>query len=502
LSKELSEAGIQTLPGVTRRRLLAGGAAAAAPLVASSVSPAKAYAENGRKEILVLGAGMAGLTAALALLRRGHKVTVIEYQNRVGGRLLSVPLMGGQFSEAGGGHFRSNMPYVLSYIRKFKLPILTLNDGLPKYFVDGKTAEGWNLADRPWALTREERNVTLASSFNRYMFRAGLDTDTVLDSSWPNAATLEALDDVTIGDLLRNHGASEAFCQLLSAHAGTFSVQAQAMAAAPRFAYHFGSPALFRIQGGNNRLPVAMANTIGLENIVLGDPVLEIDDNGPRVQVITASGKTFAGDAVISTIPFSVLGDAKVSPGWSTGKRKMFRQMLWDKTVKVIAQTKTPAWLDGGSFGWPMAGGDRPWERIIDITGNESGGYGNVFFYLNDKNADAVLAQPRTLRADTIIKQFKEDMPGLLGDIVMTKSFAWTEQPWIKGSFGAMPLGGGWMIKEWFKPEGRIYFAGDFTTLKTGWVEGAIESGLRAARQIDPEAEAEGKPAIRPERRL
>jgi hypothetical protein len=61
-------------------------------------------------------------------------------------------------------------------------------------------------------------------------------------------------------------------------------------------------------------------------------------------------------------------------------------------------------------------------------------------------------------------------------------------------------LGGGWMIKEWTAPEGRIHFAGDFTTLKTGWVEGAIESGLRAARQIDPSVMPEGSSWIRPER--
>jgi monoamine oxidase/UDP-galactopyranose mutase len=41
------------------------------------------------------------------------------------------------------------------------------------------------------------------------------------------------------------------------------------------------------------------------------------------------------------------------------------------------------------------------------------------------------------------------------------------------------------MINEWAKPEGRLHFAGDFTTMKSGWLEGAIESGLRAARAID-----------------
>lgn len=58
---------------------------------------------------------------------------------------------------------------------------------------------------------------------------------------------------------------------------------------------------------------------------------------------------------------------------------------------------------------------------------------------------------------------------------------------------------GAWMIDEWTKPSGRIHFAGDFTTMKTGWVEGAIESGLRAARQIDPSAKPEAEPGLRQE---
>jgi hypothetical protein len=145
---------------------------------------------------------MAGLTAALALLRQGHNVTVIEYQDRVGGRLLSLALPAGQFTEAGGGHFRSNMPYVLSYIRHFGLPVVSLNDGLPRYTVGGKQGDGAHLAGWPWDMAPDERGVTVSSSLNRYLYRAGLDTDTVLDSRWPDPETLARLDTITVGDLI------------------------------------------------------------------------------------------------------------------------------------------------------------------------------------------------------------------------------------------------------------------------------------------------------------
>ncbi|WP_027133289.1 flavin monoamine oxidase family protein [Geminicoccus roseus] len=480
------QASRSSLGSLSRRRLLAQAVAAGA--AAGLAAPALAAPVPGRREVLVLGAGMAGLTAALALKSRGHQVTVIERQDRIGGRLLSLPLAPGVVTEAGGGHFRSNMPLVLAYARHFRLPLLSLNDGLPRYMVDGKTVSAANLADWPFRLTAEERNISLSSNLNRYLYRVGLDTETVLAADWPRLDMLDRLSGVTLGELIRDVGASEDFCRLLGAHGGTFTASSPALAIIPDLAYHFGDQNLFRIQNGNSRLPLAMAEAIGREHVVLGSPVAEIDQTGARVRVATADGRIFQADVVVSTIPFSVMGDIAVTPSWSPGKARMFAEMEWDRTVKVIVRTRTPSWLAKGVHGWPMAGGDRPWERFIDITANEPGGYGNGFFYLNGRNADAFLAAPRATRAQAVVDQFQRDMPDLFDEVLDVDGFAWTEQDWIRGSFGSPPLGGGWMVREWTLPEGHLHFAGDFTSLKTGWVEGAIESGLRAARQIDPDA--------------
>jgi monoamine oxidase len=491
--------------GSSRRRFLRNslGALAMAPLasVVSGQAAEKAVSQSsggGSKTILILGAGMSGLTAALSLLRRGHDVTVIEYQDRVGGRLLSLPLKGGQFTEAGGGHFRSNMPYVLSYIRRFGLPLLSLNDGLPRYLYQGKSAQAATLSDWPWDLKPEERNVSVTSTLNRYLFLNGLDADTALAAGWPDPATMNRLDSLTVGDMIKRVDGSEAFLRLLDAHGGTFTSHSPALGAIPDLAYHFGDQNLFRIRGGNDQLPQAMAKVLG-RRIILGAPVVAIDHGADRVRVTVKDGREFAGDAIVSTIPFTVLPDVAVTPGWTPRKKAMFERMEWEKTVKVIVQTKSPAWLARGVHGWPMAGSDRPWERVIDITGNEAGGYGNTFFYLNGSNADALLSRPRATRAQDIVNQFRKDMPDLFDEVVTVQEFAWPEQPWIRGSFGGPPVGGAWMIAEWTKPEGRIHFAGDFTSMKSGWVEGAIESGLRAARQIDPEAKPEAEPGLRQE---
>ncbi len=317
-------------PVTTRRWLLKmslGG-------LASAVLASTAYAQSGPadlttspRKVLVLGAGMAGLTAALALHRRGHDVTVIEYQNRVGGRLLSIPLAGGQFSEAGGGHFRSNMPLVLSYLRSFDLPVVSMNDGLPRYVIEGQSADAADLANWPWALTDEERGISVSSNLNRYLFLNDLDTKTVLAPGWPDAETLRRLDNVTLGDLIRRAGGSEAFLKVLDAHGGTFTSRSAALGSMPDLAYHFGDQNLFRIRGGNDLLPRAIARLLE-DRIVLDAPVTAIDQRGPRVKVATENGREFIGDAIISTIPFKVLPDIEVRPGWSAGKQRMFAEMV------------------------------------------------------------------------------------------------------------------------------------------------------------------------------
>lgn len=442
------------------------------------------------KRILVLGAGMSGLSAALALHRRGHDVEVLEYQDRVGGRLISVPLKDGQFTEGGGGHFRTNMPLVCGYIDKFKLPLISLNDGCPRYSMDGKIGEGNLMKPWPWAMNDDERGVELSSMLAARLVRAGINLNTVLSPHWPDPVTLEAFDRITLKQLLKSTGASDAFIKLVDVHASEATVDTGVLALLPDFAYHFADRNLFRIAGGNDRLPRAMAEILG-HRVQLGSPVVAIQQTAEQIMVKTKDGKTRTADAVVSTIPFPVLRELDISPKLMPRKQRLVDELEWVPVVKVYVQTKSAPWVAQGIRGWPMSASDRPWERVIDITGNEPGGRGNVFFYLTGKNAEAYLARPKATRMNELIAQFMNDFPGVFDEVITAGEFSWPDQPWIKAAFANLPLGGGWMIQEWQIPEGRLHFAGDFTTLKSGWVEGAIESGLRAARQIDPGAQAE-----------
>lgn len=482
---------------------------------------------SGPKSVLVLGAGAAGLTAALALKKQGHKVTILEYQNRIGGRLWSLALANGQYTELGAGHFSSGMPLIVSLVDRYDLPLLSVNDGTPRYIMnDPSMNNAWqanseDLTSYPtqWGLHASERSVTVASNLINYLVSAGIELDSVLHANWPTEAAIRRFTKpngsiYTVQEVLLAQGASQGFINLLNVHLGAPVSQGDILSGMPNLAYFFNDKGFFRIAGGNEQLAVKMADDFGRDKIFTNAQVVSIDQTGAQVKVTTLDGRIFTADKVVSTIPFKVLTDVNVQPPWSAGKSRMISgsdALQWIDGFKGVIQTVTPTWVAQGNYGWPMAATDQAWNRVMDISGNQPGTYGNAFFYVYTEPKLAQLksitgAGKETARTQLLISQFNTTLntassttglannliPTNLADFPTITSIMWsgdageTAVPWIKAALatGVQP----WMRAEWSIPEGQIHFAGDFTSYKSGWVEGAIESGLRAAAEIDPKA--------------
>lgn len=472
---------------------------------------------SGSQNILILGAGAAGLTAGLALKKQGHNVTILEYQNRIGGRLWSKELLNGQFTELGAGHFSNEgMPLVNSLVTRYQLPRLEVYDGTPRYVMNGTDGISYqgdssDPASWPvqWGLNPNERLTPIGPTLINYLNKAGLtNLDLILEASWPDAAAVAKYGNMTVEQLLVSQGASKGFINLLNTHLGSFAASGDVLDGLASLVYFFYKKVFFRVQGGNERIANSMADAFGRDSIILNSQVVSIDQRGLQVKVSTKDGRVYQADKVVSTIPFKVIGEVNVQPAWSSGKTRLFTDMVWIDGYKGVIQTQTPTWATRGNLGWPMATTDKAWNRIIDITGNESGGYGNAFFYIY---RDEKLAQLKAItgdnknfkRTDLLLTQFNDTLNQALStsnppftnnliplnQVVTKTGIMWAdgeEVPWIKSALGVgiKP----WMRDEWSMPDGRIHFAGDFTSYKSGWVEGALESGLRAASEIDPKA--------------
>ena len=174
------------------------------------------------QKIIVIGAGLAGLSAAYELTKAGHDVTVLEAQNRPGGRVhtLRDPFAEGLYAEAGATRIPDDHHFTLKYAELFGL---TLDPFAPPdvpsvYYVRGQriTVTPGQKMEWPYQLTPEERALGLDGMRQKYIWSMLSQLGDVTDPHWPSPETLEKYDHMNRSDFWRSRGASSEAVALLS----------------------------------------------------------------------------------------------------------------------------------------------------------------------------------------------------------------------------------------------------------------------------------------------
>ena len=480
---------------LTRRQLLVGGAGAAlAGALAPLSAAAPARAQRARR-VIVVGAGLAGLCAAYELLAAGIEVTVFEARTRPGGRVhtLREPFADDLAAEAGAMSIASSHDVALHYARLFELPLVAFSAPGGAFVVHlrgrrlligpGEPPPAW-----PVDLTDEERRLGRRGMHEKYWGRelalaAGADAP-----GWP-PAELRPVDQVTLGDLWRRNGASEGavtvlrlgFLDLLGDGVDSYS----ALDGIRETAERLPGDEHFRIDGGNDRLPRAFASRLR-DQIHYGAAVVRIahDDDGVRVGVRDASGvHEVAADRVVCAIPFSVLRDVEVTPAFGVEKERAVRELPNTSVTRVYLQFRTRFWQAAGLIGG--ASTDLPIMDLHNLTDGQPGPRGILEAYAAGPQARHLAAMSAAERLDFVLDQAGQVFPGLRSEFEGGTSVCWDEEPWSKGAYawfrpGQMTALGPHLAR----PEGRVHFAGDQTSSRPGWMEGALASGQRAAAEI------------------
>ena len=447
------------------------------------------------KKVLVIGAGLAGLSAAYELTEAGHDVTVLEAQTRPGGRVLTLrePFSDGLYAEVGAIHFPDSHEFTLKYVTLFDLPLQLEfwdRDLASIVHMRGKrmVRRGGRDVDWPVSLTPEEKKLGRRGMREKYV-KPALD-EMATNPAAPNwrVGSLKKYDEMSYVEFLRDQGASPGATTLLSRVArrwGDGPETVSALAVLRDRAHEWEGNNWYRIEGGNDLLPKAFAVRLS-EKIRYGAPAvrLEHDAQGVRVVFLQAgTHHTLAADHLICAIPFSVLRHIEISPPFSPGKQRAIKELPYFSAARVSLQCRVRFWLEQGVA---YVDTDLPIQTIWDITHFQPGSRGILQSYAGGPDARRLMELSESERIRFTLQQMEKIFPEIREYFEGGISKLWDEDPWARGASSWYRPGQ--MSELWPHipgPEGRVHFAGDHTSAWIRWMQGALESGNRAAREIN-----------------
>jgi monoamine oxidase len=451
------------------------------------------------RKVIVVGAGLAGLAAAYELVRSGHEVTVLEAHPRPGGRVrtLREQFPDGLYAEAGAVDYGGGYRHVVRYVEEFGLPVTAPVREKNKSVVVVVQGERLELKPRvppvwPVALSPEEQRIGIGEIFQRYILSVGSKMGDPTAPGW-SLDRWKEYDGMTFADFLRRQGASDGAIHLMSVVA-TYGFGWDEGSALHRLVSdialsQIGGIGVGRfLVGGSDVLPNAFARSLR-ERIWYCAPATRIlrEPEGMRV-VFRQRGeeRTLTADHVVCTVPTPALRKIEFTPELPARKRQIISELTYVPVTRIFIQTRRRYWSERGFAN--QAGTDLPIQLVIEhpVVRAEDQTRGILECFLRGPEAQRVGAMDEDAQIAFAVANLEKVFPGIKDYVEAGVSFRWQDDPWIGGGFAWWKPNqfSNWM-PELAAPEGRIHFAGEHTSLFARTQEGALESGNRAAREIN-----------------
>lgn len=487
--------GIPNSP-ISRRRLLHGGLAAAGAAAAATFTRegGGAFAQQGgRSPILVVGAGIAGLTAAYRLRQAGVRADIIEATNRVGGRIRTIPKVAGTLipAELGGEYIDTGHTNLISLATELGLRAIDLVEvqrGLVKdtFFFQGRR------------FSLEQISAEFAPLATKINGDLGAIGDNISYLDFTEAA--ERLDNLSIAEYVDQADTSTIVRQLLRiAYTVEYGRDPEEQSAlnllfligseAGSFEVYGNSDERYQIDGGNSQIINSLAGQLSgsIEAGTVLEAITLLPDGRYRVNLrsgLSAFERTY--ERVLLTLPFSTLRDVNINVplpqpkrraieqlGYGTNSRLVtgYRSRIWRELYRSTASVYTDLEFQTTSEATPFA--PTPNGLVSTLTGGKLG--------------LSIGAGTPEDQAQRFLNQFERVFPGVrnLRSGKAVRAY-WPGERFSKGSY-ACYLVGQWTQMYGVEGErvGNLYFAGEHTSLENqGYMEGGCETGQRAAVEI------------------
>ena len=240
-------------------------------------------------------------------------------------------------------------------------------------------------------------------------------------------------------------------------------------------------PDYVKIRGGSDRLPAAFARALG-GRVVTASPVTDILA-GSTVRITSGDGRTRDADRVLVTVPVPLLSSIRFSPALSAPKREaMSGGFRYQSATRVFVRFRTRFWeaedLNGwGTSDWP----EELWHPTWDTPGPE----GVLLTYVRGERASELDGLDDDERVARVLAHWERFLPGASQRFLSGTSHSWQRDPWSQAAWAEpTPAQDSEFGGELARPEGPLHFAGEHLSGARGWMNGALESGLRAAHEI------------------
>lgn len=480
---------------LNRRDFLSVSASAAAVLAYSGCAPARVATRSRHEEsVVIVGAGIAGLTAAYRLKQAGIRARVLEAGSRVGGRMFSLRdhFADGQVAELGGELIDTGHTAIQALASELGIELDDLATDDPSLARDI-----WHFGGE----RRSEREVVEAFRPIAERIERDLETITGDDVTYREPNGAEALDAMTLEEWLERAQARGFVRDLLDVgytteyglELGRQSALNLLLMIDPNpdpFRIYGESDERFHVRGGNDRIVAALASRLEgqIETGTALEAVRERSDGSFSCGMRRgAASSEIAADRLLLALPFTLLREVKMDVALPPAKARAIAEIGYGTNAKLMLGFSERVWRTRhGSNGSVLT--DLPFQLSWETSRRQPGRSGILTNFTGGQHGVELGRGSAPEQAARLVSDLERIFPGVGAKRAGMKEarFHWPSHPWTKGSY-ACYLPGQWTGFRGAEGERvrRLHFAGEHCSLDAqGFMEGGCETGEEAAREI------------------
>ena len=440
-------------------------------------------------DVLVVGAGLAGLVAVRDLMAAGRSALLLEARDRVGGRIVNEQLGDGNVVEMGGQWAGPTQDRLYALAKEMEVAVFpTYDTGEKVLHFNGKrgTYKG--------AIPRINPLV-LADIGQAQARLEALAKKVPTDAPWTTPAA-EKLDGQTFETWARHHTATRSARALLSLAAEALFAAEPGDLSMLHVLFYSRSAGSFqhlidttggaqqdRFVGGSALIAERLADALG-SVVRLDAPVSRVEVRGDMVIATTAAGQ-FEGRRVIITAPPLLAGRIEYEPALPAWREQLTQRTPMGSVIKTQVVYDEPFWRQDGLSG--QATGDLPGPRIVFDNSPPDGSPGVLLAFLEGDQARRLARESVDVRRQAVIDSLAQYFGPHAAKPEMYVERDWQQEKWSGGCYGTLFGPNVWTRygHALRTPVGPIYWAGTETAaVWSGYMDGAIRSGADAAQAV------------------